>query len=308
MNKYANLLTSDAFIPLNKFLLHKFKDLHTVAFLGYLIDKYKYFSKNNMITIIDNKEYFFNVHNDIEGSLYLTAHQQRNCMKILKEFNLVETKLKGIPAKTFYCINFDNIIDLLDTPINNDNTTLRKSIDYPNEIDTLLITTTQNDLQQDVKIFDNLTSTNLTYITKERITKEQITNIKEEEANFEKFAPPPERLTSQGVYDLYKKQCKINYRGNLFFKENELETLKSKWNADKLDNYFDRLDNWLNTPKNWKLGRSHYLTVNDWITEAYKKALLTGYQYQVDLEWKANNNEKDYTDIDMSKQMLVEDF
>jgi hypothetical protein len=309
MNKYANLLTSDAFIPLNKFLLHKFKDLHTVAFLGYLIDKYKYFSKNNMITIIDNKEYFFNVHNDIEGSLYLTAHQQRNCMKILKEFNLVETKLKGIPAKTFYCINFDNIIDLFDTPIDNDKTTLTKSIDYHNEIDSLLITTTQNDLQQDVKIFDNLTSSNLTYITKEQITKEQITNIKEEELQKSKdFCPPPDKLTSKGVYEKYIKEGKFNYRGNLFFTDKEIETLKSKWNADKLEENLDSLDNWLNKPKNWLQAKNHYLTINRWINDAYKEALKGGFSYQVDLEWKANNNEKDYTDIDMSKQMLVEDF
>jgi len=147
--------------------------------------------------------------------------------------------------------------------------------------------------------YNNNTIDNVTYYNKE------------EEANFEKFAPPPERLTSQGVYDLYKKQGKINYRGNLFFKQNEIETLKSKWNADKLDKFLDRLDNWISTPKNWKLGRSHYLTVNSWLNEAYDNALQnTGqYQYQIDLEWKANNNDNtDYTDFDLSKNMLVEDF
>lgn len=111
------------------------------------------------------------------------------------------------------------------------------------------------------------------------------------------------------IIDFYLKEGKYNLRGNLYFKENELETLKSKWNADKLEEYLDSLDNWLYTPKNFKLRRSHYLTVNKWLNDAYNNSLKNGFAYQVDLEWKANNNDnRDYTDIDMSKQMLVEDF
>jgi DNA-binding PadR family transcriptional regulator len=136
------------------------------------------------------------------------------------------------------------------------------------------------------------------------------TQIEEEELqNSKEFCPPPDKLTSKGVYDLYIKQGKFNYRGNLFFTDRELETLKTKWNAEKLDENLDSLDNWLNKPKNWLQAKNHYLTVNRWINDSYKEALKGGYQYQVDLEWKANNNDNtDYTDFDLSKNMLVEDF
>lgn len=136
------------------------------------------------------------------------------------------------------------------------------------------------------------------------------TQIEEEELqNSNEFCPPPDKLTSKGVLDLYIKQGKFNFRGNLFFTDREIETLKSKWNADKLEENLDSLDNWLNKPKNWLQAKSHYLTVNRWINDAYKIALKGGYQYQIDLEWKANNNDNtDYTDFDLSKNMLVEDF
>lgn len=291
MNNIFSLITADGFIAIPKSILKIIKDPLAVLLYGYLIDKYRYFESKDQLININGKDYFFNISDDIEKYLFISYKLQQKALKVLTDCGLVEVKLKGTPAKKHFHLSSDNLLNLLEINTDREKQVLPKSKNYNSpKVKT-------NIAQKDIILLNN------------KITQEQNYLInKEEEANFEKFAPPPERLTSQGVYDLYKKQGKINYRGNLFFKQNELETLKSKWNADKLDNYFDRLDNWLNTPKNWKLGRSHYLTVNDWIYEAYKKALLTGYQYQVDLEWKANNNEKDYTDIDMSKQMLVEDF
>lgn len=291
MNNIFSLITADGFIAIPKSILKIIKDPLAVLLYGYLIDKYRYFESKDQLININGKDYFFNISDDIEKYLFISYKLQQKALKVLTDCGLVEVKLKGTPAKKHFHLSSDNLLNLLEINTDREKQVLPKSKNYN------IPKVKTNIAQKDIILLNN------------KITQEQNYLInKEEEANFEKFAPPPERLTSQGVYDLYKKQGKINYRGNLFFKQNELETLKSKWNADKLDNYFDRLDNWLNTPKNWKLGRSHYLTVNDWIYEAYKKALLTGYQYQVDLEWKANNNEKDYTDIDMSKQMLVEDF
>lgn len=285
MNKYANLLRTNNFLILNRDFLKLTNDLNTAVYLSYLIDKYVYFSENNMITYFDNDEYFFNIQKDIEDGICLSPKQQRTCLDILIKLNIIKTKLKGIPAKTFFHIDFDLLFNL---------------------ISNLRTTTSKKKLLQDVTKGNNNNLQNVTYITN---NKELITNTNTKEKSSQKskdFLPSIKENNS--IIDFYTKEGKFNLRGNLYFKQSELETLKSKWNADKLEQYLDSLDNWLYTPKNFKLRRSHYLTVNKWLNDAYNNSLKNGFAYQVDLEWKANNNEKDYTDIDMSKQMLVEDF
>jgi len=114
MNKLANVLSSDAFIPLNKTLLAHFKSLETTAILGYLIDKYKYFATRNSLTIVDGKEYFYNTQEDIESALHISVKMQRKYRNDLVSMGLIETRLMGLPAKVHYYINFDKIGRLLD--------------------------------------------------------------------------------------------------------------------------------------------------------------------------------------------------
>lgn len=165
MNKLANLLTSDAFIPLNRELLKQIKDLSATAYLGYLIDKYKYFSQTNTLQIFDGKEYFFNTQSDIEEVLCLSPYQQRGCLKVLMDLNLVSVVYKNIPPKTYFFIDFSNISKLLDLK------------ELSSKKDTSSI---------DVKKLDLCMSKNLTYITKNKSTNNNknnntIFNTKEEE-------------------------------------------------------------------------------------------------------------------------------
>lgn len=151
MNKYSKLLRSD-FLILKRDYLKIVKDLNTAVYLSYLIDKYDYFSSNNMITIFDNKEYFFNIQKDIEETIYLSPKQQRSCLDVLIKLKIVKTKLKGIPAKTFFNIDFDLLVELL---MNIGNTSNKEM------------------LQQDVTKGNNNNLQKGTYITN---TKELITN------------------------------------------------------------------------------------------------------------------------------------
>jgi hypothetical protein len=151
MNKYSKLLRSD-FLILKRDYLKIVKDLNTAVYLSYLIDKYDYFSSNNMITIFDNKEYFFNIQKDIEETIYLSPKQQRSCLDVLIKLKIVKTKLKGIPAKTFFNIDFDLLVELL---MNIENTSNKEM------------------LQQDVTKGNNNNLQKGTYITN---TKELITN------------------------------------------------------------------------------------------------------------------------------------
>lgn len=158
MNKYAKLLRSN-FLILNRDFLKVLNDLNTAVYLSYLIDKYDYFSSNKMITIIDNEEYFFNIQKDIEETICLSPKQQRSCLDVLMKLNIIKTKLKGIPAKTFYNIDFDLLVELL---MNIENTSNAET------------------KQQDVTKGHNNDSQNVSYITN---TTELITNTNKEIKN-----------------------------------------------------------------------------------------------------------------------------
>jgi hypothetical protein len=79
---------------------------HTTAFLQYLMDT------ENSLNIPDNS--FFPV-TVIEGNekLCLTREMQDVSIKKLISFNLIETKLLGIPAKRHFKINSDEIEKLM---------------------------------------------------------------------------------------------------------------------------------------------------------------------------------------------------
>lgn len=292
MNNIFSLITADGFIAIPKSILKIIKDPLAVLLYGYLIDKYRYFESKDQLININGKDYFFNISDDIQKYLFISYKLQQKALKVLIKSGLVEVKLKGTPAKKHFHLSSENLLNLLEINIDREKQVLPKSKNYNSpKVNT-------NIAQKDTILLNNKIANNKDLINKE----EELQNSKE-------FCPPPDRLTSKGVYDKYISEGKFNFRGNLFFTDREIETLKSKWNADKLEENLDSLDNWLNKPKNWLQAKSHYLTVNRWINDAYKIALKGGYQYQIDLEWKANNNDNtDYTDFDLSKNMLVEDF
>jgi len=266
--------------------------------------------KNFKYLLKDDKYYVW-IHTSLITSelplLNVGSRQIKNIISKLVELQLLEMyEHNKTLQKTYICLG-KNAYN-----INSDfkENTNEKNFIPNNEINSNISAPMKNiSNTYEINLPTPMKNTSHDYNTNYSLTNENNTNIKEEELQKSKdFCPPPDKLTSKGVYEKYIKEGKFNYRGNLFFTDKEIETLKSKWNADKLEENLDALDNWLNKPKNWLQAKNHYLTVNRWINDGYKEALKGGFSYQVDLEWKANNNEKDYTDIDMSKQMLVEDF
>ena len=57
--------------------------------------------------------YFYRTQAEIEEETTLSAKIQLKCVKILEEYNLLETTLKGLPAVKHYRLNIDAISDLL---------------------------------------------------------------------------------------------------------------------------------------------------------------------------------------------------
>lgn len=102
------LLAQDNFLQINKKLL-AILGLEKSVFIAYLIDKYKYLKKENNL----KDDYFYSTDSDISLFSGLKLKTIQNIKKEGEKIGLFSTKKEGIPAKTFYKINFYEINKLL---------------------------------------------------------------------------------------------------------------------------------------------------------------------------------------------------
>jgi len=116
-----HLLSSSAFIILNKNLARKL-GLYEAILLADLISKEEYFIANGMT---DN--WFFNTESNIEKDTTLNAYHQRKCLINLKKLNIIETKRLGIPAKQYFKINQEQVLQILKNLSSKDSTTINKN-------------------------------------------------------------------------------------------------------------------------------------------------------------------------------------
>jgi|TARA_R110002020_G_scaffold435810_1_gene646044 hypothetical protein len=102
-----NLLSSSAFIVLNKYLAQNL-GLKEAILLADLISKEEYFINNGM-----TDGWFFNTEANIEVDTTLSPYQQRSALKTLKNMKIIETKRMGVPAKQFFKISEELVIKFL---------------------------------------------------------------------------------------------------------------------------------------------------------------------------------------------------
>ncbi len=102
-----HLLSSTAFLVLNKGLAREI-GLKAAVLLADLISKEEYFIANGM-----TDGWFFNTEANIEEDTTLNSYHQRKCLKTLKEKGLIQVKRKGIPAKQYFKINEEQVLQIL---------------------------------------------------------------------------------------------------------------------------------------------------------------------------------------------------
>ena len=116
-----HLLSSTAFIVLNKELARQV-GLKEAILLADLISKEEYFIANGM-----TDGWFFNTEANIEADTTLNPYHQRKCLKTLKKHNLIEVKRKGIPAKQYFKINEEQVLQILNNLSDKNLTTINKN-------------------------------------------------------------------------------------------------------------------------------------------------------------------------------------
>ena len=116
-----HLLSSTAFLVLNKELARQV-GLKEAVLLADLISKEEYFIANGM-----TDGWFFNTEANIEADTTLNPYHQRKCIKVLKDKGLIEVKRKGIPAKQYFKINEQQVLQILNNLSFKNSTTINKN-------------------------------------------------------------------------------------------------------------------------------------------------------------------------------------
>lgn len=101
---YAELLSQGSYLRVSKRLIATL-GLEMSVFLSFLIDKYEYYSNNNLL----KDDYFYATNNDI---LIFTGLKENKIQKLKsegKKSELFFLKKIGNPAKTYYSINFEKL-------------------------------------------------------------------------------------------------------------------------------------------------------------------------------------------------------
>jgi hypothetical protein len=318
MHKYAKFFRSNNFLILNKDFLTLLNDLNTAVYLSYLIDKYVYFTTNNMITYFEGKEFFFNIQKEIELEIFLSPKQQRSCLENLQKYTIVETKLKGIPAKTFFHIDFNILYEFIENceiTINKEkaqqdvtkghNYKLQKGTYITNNKE--LITNTNNKNNKNSQInelichqqneinkifdgifdlsvkysFDNLVNPDATQKLNDLLKSENMNKLKKTYLDIKK-ENTLEKKTYKNVLQYHKDNLKINCLSSIWLYDYEILKLRMKYNADYLLDTLYKCDLWLQDPTNFTKRIDHYSFIENWIKRDIGKKLEIKTHIQVD--------------------------
>ena len=95
-----SLLASDNYIIFNKEIAKEY-GIEVAIIIGELASEYKYYQKNNQLI----EEYFYSTIENVENNTTLSRYQQDKALNKLKELNLIDVKVKGIPPKRYVKFN-----------------------------------------------------------------------------------------------------------------------------------------------------------------------------------------------------------
>lgn len=165
-----DFIASDNYIPYNRTLAKKFGVENAIVF-GALCGYQRYYGKQE----------FFREQAELMNDTCLTEYSIRKSIKDLKDLNLISVSKKGLPAKYYYKINTNRLVEILTT--SGDEIATTSGIE---------ICTTGG--------CKNNTTNNKTNNKKENIIINN--NIKETEQKTKRFVPP----TLQEVADYCKER------------------------------------------------------------------------------------------------------
>lgn len=218
------LLASRNYIALNKDLI-KLLGLEEAIIFGELASEHSYWVEREQI----EDGYFYSTIENIEEHTTLSAHKQRKALKNLQNMNLIDVKVKGIPAKRYIKINEEQVIEFFNDQLLKNLTTRNKK---NKELD-----------KKDFNGNNNITNKNITNKNIKKNISDKVADVPSKEENIlknefeELWLMYPKKRGKKEAYESYCKYRKslnsdyitkedvekgiINY--NNYIKENHIQ-------------------------------------------------------------------------------------
>jgi len=105
-------MSTDAYWQVNKKVARKL-GLEAAVLLGDLLSKYDYHEDRGELNKADE---FFYTREDMEKYTTLTRKMQEKGLRKLRNAKMIEQHTEGMPAKRMFKINFNEILEWMDTP------------------------------------------------------------------------------------------------------------------------------------------------------------------------------------------------
>jgi hypothetical protein len=186
------MIGSTAFLMANKEII-RLTDIETAILYSDLAGAQDYWSEKNEI----QDGYFYRTQNEIELNTTLSAKVQLRCLRLLEDKGLIKTKLKGLPAKKYFCIDNECIYRLSQVLQKGETCIAEKD----NQVNPKSTNKSGENVETSLEILDNQVSTKV-LINNNRVNNNKeiiIDNNNKESTDFKKSAS-----TS-------KKEKKYNY-------------------------------------------------------------------------------------------------
>lgn len=237
-----SLLANDNFIVVNKDLAREW-GIDVAILFGELASEYRYYKKNGEL----EDGWFYSTVDNVEENTSLSDFRQRKAIKLLEEKNIIEVKIKGIPAKRYIKINEEQVLKLFDSQFfKNSRTSSLKN----KEQDIEKLKGNNNNINNNKKNNNNINSSSSSYVSsshkdiveeegnfKDEDDKKDILKVLEENfcrplSSFEiEYILEQEKTYSYDVLCLAIKQCVIYNVRNIRY----LQSILQNWYGKSLD-------------------------------------------------------------------------
>lgn len=108
-DRFVKCIAEGGFTPLNNIFIKRLQ-LDCTYMISILMDRQAYFEKKN---ILDKQNGFYDLEEHRIKNSPLSTFQQRKAINILKGLGLIGTRLKGMPPKLYFYINYNLIAEFI---------------------------------------------------------------------------------------------------------------------------------------------------------------------------------------------------
>lgn len=214
MDNILDIIATSSYITLNKSII-KLLGLEEAVILGELASEFKYWEEKGQI----EDGWFYSTVENIEKNTSLSDFKQRKAIKSLKEKNIIEIKIRGIPAKRYIKINEEQVFELLNNKFFNN---LRTSTEKIEEQDIEKLKRNNNIINK------NKNENNNNYIYSPEISKKIIDYLNQKlDSNY--------RYSNKKTIELIKARINQGFTENDFYKV--IDKKFNEWNDSEMAIY-----------------------------------------------------------------------